>query len=459
MKKIVILILFFYSFLYITKGDNYAFIMIASTPSNDIHVDWDENDNKWYIDHQNISSSGDMCYWNDTYLWYEYLVEKAGYKQDNIYVFYGNGDDWICDPTSEYCYIQDRYNPFVQQKGWEIVRYNNEDETLENTIDNLIDNQLNESDNILVIWLSHGHGGQDPDNSYHCSTLNIPDINGDKFSDVLLFNDSQFYFENNPDELAEVIDDLNNELYLLNEYYYDNINADTYEEHKIINLFSFEDEITHIKKFKKRKILFFTCHSGVLVHGNLKFDGDETVVITSADDSESSRHPQEPPHYWWSDFFIWGPLNNIDPYASLNYDGSFDSKSWTYAYEINSMDDHVLSIKELYADFKYNAGESLYVSGSFHPQLNDDCNRADYIYITEDLLLKNATLSLRTFENVQEDFRGYWVDKITAKDGLVIPSDSKVLFAVDKSFHLKPGFKSVDGAYFHAYFGEIECQY
>jgi len=45
-----------------------------------------------------------------------------------------------------------------------------------------------------------------------------------------------------------------------------------------------------------------------------------------------------------------------------------------------------------------------------------------------------------------------------AEDGLVIPSGSKVLFAVAQKFHLKPGFKCENGAYFHSYFGEIECQ-
>jgi hypothetical protein len=366
-------------------------------------------------------------YWYDLVLVYEYLVLEAGYNHDDILVFFGDGENWEGSSVNG-----NRYKLSVRHPDWpDIVDFPNDAESVEDEIRNFADNIITNKDNLLI-WVPSSHGTGNPSPEYDPQNTFI-DQSGDDIS---------FIFSENPVPDWPPNKIIYNVLYFLNE--------------------------NENKKYKRLKYLWSSCHSGHLVLGNKTLinggnqydDDDKTIVFTSCDWDETGviayprgyydGHDGDNEEHSGFTYSIYCTMMGKDPWDRL-IEG-FDPNP-----DINS--DGVVNMKELWDAIKYE-GQSIFSgiswrSGSNHciPQIADPCNRAEYLYIDENLKLENATLSLMQGENV----RKYRVDKISAGNNLVVPDDSNIEFVVDTEVHFKPGFRAVRGCQLHAYIGEIEC--
>jgi hypothetical protein len=371
------------------------------------------------------------AYWYDLVLAYEYLINNAGYSHDDVYVFFGNGENWDNTDVNN-----DRYDLSVRYQGqseWQdIVDYSNNRTELINAIRSFADNIITDKDNLLI-WFPRSHGQSN--NIEPCEWNNwatpiyrdVPDIG--------------WYLHENPHYSNEV---------------------------NIYDVLKFEDE-QHNKKYKRIKYLLSMCRSGHAVNCDktlLNFGDPENeddlkaIAFSSASWNEQGiRKPFQGPdneeQHSGFNYAIYGTLTGEDPWGNPLND---------FEPDINA--DGVISMKELYDAIKFKGeGEEYWddiwwrISWSdqgidhCEPQIADPCNRAEYLYINENLKLENATLSLMQGENV----RKYRVDKISAGNNLVVPDDSNIEFVVDTEVHFKPGFRAVRGCQLHAYIGEIEC--
>ncbi len=97
-------------------------------------------------------------YWYDLFLAYEDLILNEGYKHENVYVFYGDGDDF--EST-----IYNRYK--ASQYGWNdgIVDFPNDTTTIKSQLKNL--NNIVTADDKLVIRWAVGHGSSNTMDDYY----------------------------------------------------------------------------------------------------------------------------------------------------------------------------------------------------------------------------------------------------------------------------------------------------
>jgi len=88
-------------------------------------------------------------FWYDLILAYEDLINNQNYTHDNVFVFYGDGDDWL---SSNY----NKYKPSYY--GWSsIVDFDNKWSTIKDTLKNYIAPLINNNDNLHIRWVV-GHG-------------------------------------------------------------------------------------------------------------------------------------------------------------------------------------------------------------------------------------------------------------------------------------------------------------
>jgi hypothetical protein len=98
-------------------------------------------------------------FWYDLILAYEDLINNQNYTHDNIFVFYGDGNDWT---GSSY----NKYKP--SHYGWSsIVDFDNKWSTIRDTIKNYISPKISNNDNLHIRWVvGHGFPGNNTDDYY-----------------------------------------------------------------------------------------------------------------------------------------------------------------------------------------------------------------------------------------------------------------------------------------------------
>ncbi len=274
-------------------------------------------------------------YWYDIFLAYEDLVLNEGYDPANVFVFYGNGTSFNSTRA--------RYQ--LALHGWgNIVDFDNAYNTLDTEFAN-IGAIVTNNDNLHIRWVV-GHGGGDAATGltapYPSSSARNP-INNDDYW-VLLENRNLLVRET---ELIRIINQVNN--------------------------------------YKRRKIVWMTCHSGCLAGGTNNLNNNRTVLITASRWNEPS----------WP---YWLPGETI--HAELNYvvtSSLFGEDPAGTAYNADNNGDNVINMWEL-----WNEANTSPIMNS-DPQLGNTGNLADIIYIDEHLVIENTNLN-NDIEYLVEDY-------------------------------------------------------
>ncbi len=185
--------------------------------------------------------------------------------------------------------------------------------------------------------------------------------------------------------------------------------------------------INQIDKYARRTIVWMTCHSGCIVHGNKNLKNDQTVVISSSewdDYSYSLQLPEETIHAELN-YTVTSSLYGEDP-TGKKYDADYNN-------------DNEISFHELFHDADISD------SVRSNPQLGDDGLIAPSTFI-------KGKLNLRDVKNSGP--QKYESKHITASD-YSVEKDGKVTFAAQDGIQLQSGFKVSAGASFNAYIGKI----
>lgn len=196
----------------VAVADNYAILISAGKATSDTELTNSE-------------------YWFDLFLVYEYLLLEEQYDPSQVFVFYGDGNDYT---SGNLRYRKETHN-------WtQVADFDNSYLTLDSVISSL-DNVITDDDNLLFYWVvGHGDKTNPFDDDNYCAYVN-PDFD-------------------NP------------------------YNSDTYCLSKS-DLVSLVNSITH---YRKRKIFWMTCHSGSMGIGSINLKNDKTTLITSSPASELS---------------------------------------------------------------------------------------------------------------------------------------------------------------------------
>ncbi|MCX6156083.1 MAG: hypothetical protein NT007_18195 [Candidatus Kapabacteria bacterium] len=434
-----------------------------------------------FVDGININDdNGEAGLWYDLVLAYEYLIGNAGYSQENVLVFYGDGTEWNDTHISG-----DRYNlptthpRWLNTKGKYMVNYSLDVNEFANAISDL-SSKLTSKDNILVWWV-HGHGV--------CNILNANDDSYDAEVSAPSPLDGWHFLEGCTSYLI-----------------YRNI-------YTVFN--NFNSNNSNSTYCSRIKYLWATCRSGQLIKGSKTLlnggnsnndpytflitgcDFDELVNFQSINPYVTPDNKQEQYHNSFS-YAVYCTLLGKNPWGGtiINYDQNSSSPSFSSFRDQNN--DGVISMRELYEALKRN-GEPCLKGISWVPPLSyddsirnwqshqppystpnpqdfratpllgdpcasDPSNYYQYLnsfYIDEVLKLQGHTLNMQAGETV----RNYRVDQVIAGGAggtpLIIPggtSGSNINFVVDTRVHLQAGFHAESGCKFHAFIGEITCQ-
>lgn len=300
-------------------------------------------------------------YWYDLFLAYEDLILNQGYTHDNVFVFYGDGagDDFASSHA--------QYN--ISTHGWSgIVDFDNSYATMDSEFANIA-NTITSEDNILIRWIC-GHGSSSTqDNYYVC---------------------------------------INNEW---------GSTTETITESNLITM------INQINNYKRRKIIWMTCHSGCLVTGTQTLNNNRTTVITSCAWNESSYSycpncsggtcgcSDESNVACELNWVITSSLSGTDPLGNI-YNGDNDA-------------DNVISMEDLFQEASSNSVMSSTA------QLGDNGSLSEKIFIRENLTLENI--------NITTDHE-YWAESIIIRN-LNIQNNSEVIFEVDDEIIFERNFK------------------
>ena len=264
----------------------------------------------------------------------------------------------------------DRFNRALH--GWidPIVDFNNSENTIGSQI-SAISSTITNNDNVHIRWIC-GHGGSTTADNYSANIQNT----GENISEQDLY-----------------------------------------------------DIFNQIGNYKRRKILWMTCHAGCIVHGTNNLNNDRTIVIPSSDWNESSYSLTEDGH----------------PFAELNYVATsalFGETPNGTITDADANNDAEVSFQELF-DF-------LEVSPDMrsNPQLGDNGFRANRNYLNEYISLSGANITGSI---------SYETDNIVSSDYIVNGTGADVTFAASTigSIKLQTGFKVNSGSKFIAFQGEI----
>ena len=264
-------------------------------------------------------------YWYDLFLAYEDLVLNEDYDPANVFVFYGNG--------ASFNSTRARYQ--LALHGWgNIVDFDNAYNTLDAEFAN-IGAIVTNNDNLHIRWIvGHGWGNS-------ATTATTPSTAGTGRDPV----DADDYW-----------------VLLQNR----NLCVRETEIIRIIN---------QIPNYKRRKIVWMTCHSGCLAGGTDNLNNNRTVLITASRWNQVSS----------GDFF---PGETI--HAQLNFivtSALFGEDPLGTAFDADNNGDNVISMWELWNEADINA------IMTSDPQLGNIGNLADRIYVIEHVLIENTSLN------------------------------------------------------------------
>lgn len=306
-------------------------------------------------------------YWYDIFLAYEDLVLNEGYDPANVFVFYGNG--------ASFNSTRARYQ--LALHGWgNIVDFDNAYNTLNTQFAN-IGAKVTNNDNLHIRWVV-GHGAGNPS-----TALTIPS------------NDPNMREPINNDDYWVLLQNRN--LWI--------------RETEIIRI------VNQINNYKRRKIVWMTCHSGCLTGGANNFNNNLSVVITS------SRWDQRSFPYWLPSETIHAELNYIVT-SSL-----FGEDPLGTVFDADNNDDNVINMWELWNEADIN---TIMTSD---PQLGNNGNLADIIYIDEHLVIENAYLSNDT-EYLVDDYEFL---NSSIQTGADIDVDIDNSFEINRTFEAPVG--------------------
>ena len=299
-------------------------------------------------------------YWYDLFLAYEDLVLNEGYDPANVFVFYGNG--------ASFNSTRARYQ--LALHGWSnIVDFDNAYNTLNTEFAN-IGATVTNNDNLHIRWVV-GHGWGNAATTATTTQTGRDPINNDDFW-VLLQNRSLWIRE------TEII--------------------------RIIN---------QIPNYKRRKIVWMTCHSGCLAGGTNNLNNDRTVIITA------SR---------WNQVSSAYNLPGETIHAQLNYiitSALFGEDPLGTAFDADNNTDNVINMWELWNEADINP------IMTSDPQLGNNGNLANRIYIDEHLVIENT--------NINADIE-YLVDDYEFLNS-TIQTGSDIEIDIDNSFEINGTFE------------------
>jgi hypothetical protein len=144
--------------------------------------------------------------------------------------------------------------------------------------------------------------------------------------------------------------------------------------------------INQIPNYKRRKIVWMTCHSGCLAGGTNNLNNNSTVLITS------SR---------WDQVSFGYNLPGETIHAELNYittSALFGEDPISTAFNADDNGDNVINMWELWNEADIN---SIMTSD---PQIRNIGNLADMIYIDEHLVIENINF-VNDIEYLVEDYK------------------------------------------------------
>lgn len=319
-------------------------------------------------DVRNDDDSYHSEYWYDLYLAYEDLVLNQGYTHENIFVFYGDG------AGDDFASTHAQYN--ISTHGWTgIVDFDNSFATMNAEFANIASTITNE-DNVLIRWVC-GHGSSTTQDDYFVC-----------------------------------ID---------NEW---GVTTETITEANLISM------INQIGNYKRRKIIWMTCHSGCLVTGTQTLNNNRTSIITSCAWNEVSfSHcpncsggtcgcSDESNVTCELNWAITSSLSGTDPVGNT-YNGDHDA-------------DNVISMQDL---FQEASGSTVMTSTA---QLGDNGSLSDRIFVRENLRLENTNITTN---------RNYWVETLNINN-VNIRNNANVVFEIDEGYEIERDFECELGSTF-----------
>ena len=130
----------------------------------------DTGDGKEMYNHPDGKLAPEGVFWNDTYLMWEELVYEKGYKDENVYILFRDGQDqYNCD------FIDKRYNPYIRHNIRKITDYAATKENLELVL-NELKGKCTEDDFLLTYVNCHG------------GSLDEVNVSGDEISSDVAFS-------------------------------------------------------------------------------------------------------------------------------------------------------------------------------------------------------------------------------------------------------------------------------
>lgn len=186
--------------------------------------------------------------------------------------------------------------------------------------------------------------------------------------------------------------------------------------------------VSLIPNYNRKSIIWMTCMSGCLVKGNSTLNYTRTSVLTSSDWDENS----------WGAYYPEG-------HAELNYVVTSSLYGQNYAgtaYDGDQNGDHVISFLELYQETQ-NSTPAM----QSETQLGNACSIANRDYISESILLDNATIN-----NTQD-----YATRFINANNCTIGSSGIVHFVAQEKTVLSIGFHASLSSQFHAYLNNETC--
>ena len=190
-------------------------------------------------------------------------------------------------------------------------------------------------------------------------------------------------------------------------------NNNTVEYVSKTNLVSLINSITH---YNKRKIIWMTCYSGAMGVGSINPNNNKTTIITSSAPDEPSYSD---PNHIGNQYYCHSVFN-----CAL-FSLSTGILPWETTCNLNqyctgtALADSLLSLNELYSgigSFIHN-----YYGYYQHPNIFDNGNIADRIFIGEEKKLKNVLIN---------NSKSYWVDRIELSD-VTFGSNTNTILDID----------------------------
>ena len=253
------------------------------------------------------------------------LVLNEGYDPANVFVFYGNGTSFNSTRA--------RYQ--LALHGWgNIVDFDNAYNTLNTQFAN-IGAIVTNNDNLHIRWVvGHGWGNS-------ATTVTTPSTAGTGRDPI------------NVDDYWVLLQNRNL----------------CVRETEIIRI------VNQIPNYKRRKIVWMTCHSGCLTGGTNNMNNDRSVIITA------SR---------WNQVSSAYNLPGETIHAQLNYivtSALFGEDPLGTAFNSDNNGDNVINMWELWNEADINA------IMTSDPQLGNNGNLANRIYIDEHLVIENTNIN------------------------------------------------------------------